>query len=58
MEIGDDGSATFTLTVNDPDPRVGQANSNTVRYTVTGDTFQPTPNQHRQTSSSPTTHRL
>ena len=42
VEIGDDGSATFTVTVSDPDARVGQANSNTVRYTVTGDTFQPT----------------
>ena len=44
LEIGDDGSASFTVLVNDPDPRVGQANSNAVTYTVTGTTFQPSPN--------------
>ena len=44
VEIGDDGSATFTLLVNDPDPRAGQANSNAVRYTVTGTTYEPDPN--------------
>ena len=44
VEIGDDGSATFTVIVNDPDPRAGQANSNAVRYTVTGTTFEPDPN--------------
>ena len=44
VEIGDDGSATFTLLVSDPDPRAGQANSNAVRYTVTGAMFQPDPN--------------
>ena len=44
VEIGDDGSATFTVLVTDPDPKAGQHNSNTVKYTVTGDSFQPTPN--------------
>ena len=44
VEIDDDGSGTFTVTVSDPDARPGQANSNTVRYTVTGPTFEPTEN--------------
>ena len=44
VEIGDDGSGTFTVFVSDPDPRPGQANANAVRYTVTGTTFQPEDN--------------